>query len=405
MLRTFGRLAIPVFLAGAVGWSIYALSYTIGARYYLYGKPDYSPRRGTGIVVIVLHAVVLLLFAFASIRLATVVLWNPGYTQVNSISGESDEARLRRRKRAFGGRVQLKGPEPYLDRIGVAHHSQPTPPGLEYYMSKDVYACEPDGLPAWCNYCWNWKPDRTHHSSALGRCVRRFDHYCPWIGGAVSEPTNKFFLQFAFYFAFYLAYVFAIAIYTVVGMKKELRTDEGDVVHWGFLAGISGFGGLIASSIVIRFGYLAAINQIATEETIGGVIHLAVKVSEQEYQQRNDSKAPFQVITFPLPGMAASSLEPRRYAILQLKHGGNPWNLGPLGNIRQIMGTHLIDWFLPLRYGPVCCHDGKSEYALGRDFTEMERVFFPDRYRKRSSRSRRSSVSRPTSRPRSNMDV
>jgi len=275
------------------------------------------------------------------------------------------------------------------------------PPGLEYYMSKDVYACEPDGLPAWCNYCWNWKPDRTHHSSALGRCVRRFDHYCPWIGGAVSESTNKFFLQFAFYFTLYLAYVFAIAVYAITQMNKELETDEGSIVHWGFLAGVSGFGILTAGSIVIRFGYLVAINQIATEETIGGVVHLAVRISEQEYQQRNDPRAPFYVITYPLPGMANTSREPQHYAVLQVRHGGNPWNLGMMKNLRQVMGTHLIDWFLPFRYGPVCYHEDKSEYMLGRDFVELEKVFFPGRYRKRSSRSRRSSVTRPTSRQRS----
>mmetsp|Transcript_177717 Transcript_177717/g.569748 ORF Transcript_177717/g.569748 Transcript_177717/m.569748 type:complete len:328 (+) Transcript_177717:327-1310(+) len=32
--------------------------------------------------------------------------------------------------------------------------------------------------PRWCVRCENWKPPRVHHSTRLGRCVLRMDHYC-----------------------------------------------------------------------------------------------------------------------------------------------------------------------------------------------------------------------------------
>ncbi len=46
--------------------------------------------------------------------------------------------------------------------------------------TKDVFVCEGDGRPKWCSECENWKPERSHHSRDVGRCVRKFDHFCPW---------------------------------------------------------------------------------------------------------------------------------------------------------------------------------------------------------------------------------
>ena len=66
----------------------------------------------------------------------------------------------------------------------------PDSPGLEAFYTKDVFVCEPDGRPRWCTLCWHWKPDRAHHSTDLGRCVRKMDHLCPWVGGMVSETCT-----------------------------------------------------------------------------------------------------------------------------------------------------------------------------------------------------------------------
>lgn len=65
-----------------------------------------------------------------------------------------------------------------LDAV-LGGHVAP-PPGLEEYISKEVYACGPEGLPIWCSVCCNWKPDRSHHCSDVGKCVMKLDHFCPW---------------------------------------------------------------------------------------------------------------------------------------------------------------------------------------------------------------------------------
>ena len=58
----------------------------------------------------------------------------------------------------------------------------------------------------------------------------------------------------------------------------------------------------------------------------------------------------------------------RTFAILpMLEVGENPWDLGSrLLNLKTVMGTDIVDWFLPIRRSPCCNHeDAESQYAMG----------------------------------------
>eukprot|EP00529_Nitzschia_sp_RCC80_P024135 CAMPEP_0113463834 /NCGR_PEP_ID=MMETSP0014_2-20120614/12875_1 /TAXON_ID=2857 /ORGANISM="Nitzschia sp." /LENGTH=449 /DNA_ID=CAMNT_0000355867 /DNA_START=535 /DNA_END=1882 /DNA_ORIENTATION=+ /assembly_acc=CAM_ASM_000159 len=51
-----------------------------------------------------------------------------------------------------------------------------------------------------CHKCNdNYKPNRAHHDSVTGRCVVKFDHFCPWVGNAVGALNHKFFVLFVGY--------------------------------------------------------------------------------------------------------------------------------------------------------------------------------------------------------------
>jgi len=45
----------------------------------------------------------------------------------------------------------------------------------------------------------NFKPSRAHHDSVTGRCIVKFDHFCPWVGNAVGAMNHKFFVLFIGY--------------------------------------------------------------------------------------------------------------------------------------------------------------------------------------------------------------
>lgn len=88
----------------------------------------------------------------------------------------------RRRPIATGEVEAISWPPPGPD---------PDCPGLESFFGKEVFVCDPDGRPKWCSYCRQWKPDRAHHSRELDCCVRKMDHFCPWVGGMVSETCQS----------------------------------------------------------------------------------------------------------------------------------------------------------------------------------------------------------------------
>jgi len=51
-----------------------------------------------------------------------------------------------------------------------------------------------------CHKCNdNFKPGRAHHDSITGRCVVKFDHFCPWVGNAIGAMNHKFFVLFVGY--------------------------------------------------------------------------------------------------------------------------------------------------------------------------------------------------------------
>ncbi|KAL7568476.1 hypothetical protein ACA910_012186 [Epithemia clementina (nom. ined.)] len=68
-------------------------------------------------------------------------------------------------------------------------------------LSNDPLSPPPRALSR-CHKCNdNYKPPRAHHDSVTGRCVVKFDHFCPWVGNAIGAMNHKFFCLFLFYTA------------------------------------------------------------------------------------------------------------------------------------------------------------------------------------------------------------
>jgi palmitoyltransferase len=74
----------------------------------------------------------------------------------------------------------------------------------------------------------------------------------------------------------------------------------------------------------------------------------------------------------------------RTFAILpMLKAGDNPWDLGSrISNFKTVMGTKVLDWFLPIRRSPCCNHeDTESQFQVGPmvDLLKSSVGFIPPR--------------------------
>jgi palmitoyltransferase len=139
-------------------------------------------QRGAAITFLVLYFVFLLIALLTYLRVFIVIQLNPGVTPLGPSVAEHDANAKSRSRRERG----LEAGSRYEARPD----DNPDSPGLEKFYSKDVFVCETDGRPRWCSTCCNWKIDRAHHCSEIERCVKKMDHYCPWVGGIVAETCE-----------------------------------------------------------------------------------------------------------------------------------------------------------------------------------------------------------------------
>lgn len=109
-------------------------------------------------------------------RLVYITFYDPPYVALGP-AALRDQAKKRERR---SNNVELR------DAIGRGEYNtgngsgDSDSPGLEMFYTKDVFVAEMDGKPKWCTHCANWKPDRAHHCSSSGRCIKKMDHFCPW---------------------------------------------------------------------------------------------------------------------------------------------------------------------------------------------------------------------------------
>ncbi|AFM98917.1 hypothetical protein EHEL_090210 [Encephalitozoon hellem ATCC 50504] len=60
-----------------------------------------------------------------------------------------------------------------------------------------------------CRKCNNYKPERAHHCSSCGHCIRKMDHHCFWINNCVNYDNQGHFIRFLFFTALANLLIFA----------------------------------------------------------------------------------------------------------------------------------------------------------------------------------------------------
>jgi palmitoyltransferase len=164
---------MPIVLAGAVGYSAYVTVAITCVHHLINGLNQ----PGAAIAVLVLYFLLFLLMVASYLRT---------FVQINFADGGLVPLEPGAEEKRGQGHV-VSANAHHANGRGD-HHARP---GLRPHESYDVFVCDETGRPKWCNECYGMKPDRSHHSSELNRCVLRMDHYCPWAGGMISE-TCKF---------------------------------------------------------------------------------------------------------------------------------------------------------------------------------------------------------------------
>ncbi|RAH71671.1 DHHC family palmitoyltransferase [Aspergillus aculeatinus CBS 121060] len=394
--------AIPPFLLCVFIYASYAVTKPLCIDYLIHplSKYDRDSRAGAGIAILVIYYVLLLLVLTTYFRLLHTVTWNAGLlprkapppAETEPAPPQSSGRHHRKKKRHRRHRSVEKANaidrdvESGADSTADGDMTPWDTHGMETFYTKDVFVCQPDGRPLYCSTCCHFKPDRTHHCREVDRCVRKMDHFCPWVGGVVSETSFKFFIQFVFYTALYCIFCLIVCAVFTAEIKRQ---TGGANPHLAVGIGLSGFFGLFTFGMTLSSMQLAMLN-LTTIENINrqsAVWTLAIRVPNHLLGRLNpDSRwAPtFRTITYPLPPMPLTPEAQKNYqppgeqhifAILQTLPGENPFDLGsPFKNLQQVLGFNIIDWFVPLKQSPCAVRkDSDSFFEFGPVVSRLKR--------------------------------
>jgi len=348
---------LPLLEFAGTGYVTWVVVYLICTEYLMHPPPDapIPPRRSTGIALIVAYAVLLFPFLVAFLRMLQVIWTDPGLVPLEDETAQE--------KGTAGASTR------YFDRL-------------------DAYICDYNGEPLWCEKCKNYKPDRAHHSSQMGRCVRRMDHFCPYAGGIIGETTHKYFVQFLFYGSMYTGFALVV---TAVFFAERLEKLDSKPGTWIAALAVAAFCFLFIFGMFMNTFYNMAINCTTIEVMQKGCSYNIAMRGETPSSSVNGSSQ-----TGVLCEVQRSpSLS---YIVLQTRSGENPWDGGFSKNVAEIMGHTIWEWLLPMKRSPCTVHtDTRGEFRWGRVVkTMMEEYGVGSAYTRsvRSSRSRRRRSSR-----------
>lgn len=126
-----------------------------------------------------------------------------------------------------------------------------------------------------CHKCNdNFKPNRAHHDSVTGRCIVKFDHFCPWVGNAVGALNHKFFVQFVGYTMLscfvslcmiVLRTIYCGSLPPLLKFKKKELKHEDECFSWN-----ESYAGIILlgiSSVFLLFTAFMFVEQIEAIKT------------------------------------------------------------------------------------------------------------------------------------------
>jgi palmitoyltransferase len=435
---------IPLLLVGIIAYCSWVVTKLVVVDYLINPSPTLfiKPRVGPAIAILIVFYTLQIILLGCYGRLVHTVITNPGVVP----RGPQYHVETKRKRASWS---EKSGHTEVLAPRKRRYHENGGLDTLEFWR-RDVWTCNFDGRPRYCSTCFNFKVDRVHHCSEIGRCVYKMDHFCPWVSGIVSESSFKFFLQFCFWTTLFTLTTLVIMAYYFA----ERRRREGFInVHWiltlAFAALFFIFGaGMCGSSLQFAFENTSTIENLSRRSKVW---YLAIYIPPNVLQKYlTSSRSDLRLITYPRPpseqiqlmqhhGIDISqsqqnltnetsialppathdqSLNPtstypaptpvpplagtRTFCIVESRPGENPFDIGFFNNFREVLGNNLLDWLFPISHSPCTNHDSmESMYKTGPVVERLKReagIVDDDVVRRRHSSRRRRRRRRESSR-------
>lgn len=341
------RIHVYIFLTNhsrADGQAIAGITYAILGIYAMGGERQAVSDRAqrvalTTVCLIVFQVLILLLMGSSFFR---IVLTPAGY-----IPNAKDRAG------AAGTDLEQFSPSrDLLDKNDRPHGIRPTAKEVRAFMqvapleTERIWIARMDATDGtrYCATCEATKYDRVHHCSEVNRCVKKFDHFCPWVGGPLGHTRYKFFFQFVTYVAIYCIFLVVTFGVAVSQRKAAINRRDGTFIPdnvglWYSCIALGGLFGLMMVPFSLFHGRQIMLNQTTLESIDAHDITII-------YQTQR--KTPSGEV-FPIKERVT------------LGTGVNPFDLGLWRNWQQVMGEfkadhwvvfRILGWFLPVQGSP-----------------------------------------------------
>ncbi|KAI1623104.1 DHHC palmitoyltransferase-domain-containing protein [Exophiala viscosa] len=295
---------VPVFLLGLIGYSSYVVTKQICVDYliqpHLHGYVRRS-QQGAAIAILTIYYILLFITIACFIRLIQTITVNPGLVPRGPQYFVEKERKKQGQSRTHKAEaLEYGSTEGYTPRALRGDRIERGYPAQNFWH-KDVFVCGWDGRPPFCSTCYNYKPDRAHHCSELGRCVLKMDHFCPWVGGIVSETSFKYFIQFTGWAAVYTLCTLVFVAYYFAKRHSEVHSLN---VHWLLVLIFAALffmftAGMCGSSLQFAFLNSSTIENFTRKTKVW---YLAVYVPKSALDRYNTSgRSDLRLITYPRP--------------------------------------------------------------------------------------------------------
>ena len=104
----------------------------------------------------------------------------------------------------------------------------------EFNESLELNDNEPALGHSLCKKCNFERPPRAHHCSVCKRCIKKFDHHCPWINQCVGLYNQGYFVRFLWWVSLTCSLLFWTLIHRTVdllsSMDEDWRKQVGSIV-------------------------------------------------------------------------------------------------------------------------------------------------------------------------------
>ncbi|CAD0097104.1 unnamed protein product [Aureobasidium mustum] len=329
-----GAGVLPPVLVGIVAYVIYVVVVVLCVHVWISPLPDQPQRLGYAAVVLIFFFLFLISMAISFFNAIYHAYLDPG---VLSTSDARDPEQ------------QTTTPIERIHGLPRKVHAAPT---LESFHEQAFYECDEGGKPLWCQHCKHWKPNRSHHSRMLDRCILKFDHYCPWVGGYTTATNFKTFLLFSVSAAMFSL----VTLISITIPWNHGSFDGHDVTgHLGVTVGFAVFFLCLAGGTGLSAILLASANLTTLDNAVGKkkIWRLAVRIDKGIMAEEK-------AITAAFSGVSTFATKTHTFAIVETLPGANPYDVGIMQNWKQIMGSKWWQWVLPFNLQK---DDGQSRMA------------------------------------------